>query len=98
MQDERQMIFLLTDNVGLSAARQLGGEWDHRLRTIGGRLDIGLILIILRMTKYPEGCRKKAALKYENYERKYPHVVKQLRRGLDLYLRHTRVFWAGRTK
>ena len=60
MQDERRMIFLLTDNVGLSAARQLGGEWDHRLRTMGGRLDIGLILIILRMRKYPGDCGKKA--------------------------------------
>ena len=81
MQDEKRMIFLLTDNVGLSAARQLGGEWDHRLRTMGGRLDIGLILIVLRMRKYLEGCGKKGSLKDENYERKQQHVVKQLRRG-----------------
>ena len=63
MQDERRMIFLLSNNVGLSPARQLGGEWDHRLRTMGGRLDIELILIILRMRKYPEGCGEKRQLK-----------------------------------
>ena len=61
MQDEKRMIFLPTDIAGLSATRQLGGEWDHRLRTMGERLDIGLILIILRMRKYPESCAKKAA-------------------------------------
>ena len=38
MQDEKRMIFLPTDNAGLSAKRQLDGEWDHRLPDYGRKI------------------------------------------------------------